>query len=138
MSFLKPESLIFAFSLCIFSSKIKDYDVVIPIAVLIFLPTRMVFSQARQSAAARDPLKAGSFNFDPQLPRRFPSENWDQLFLSSYKACKLVPTAEGDKPTIRAYAEIGTINRDQLMSSSYKTCRLAITVEGQRLNDPGA
>ena len=45
-------------------------------------------------------MKAGSFSFDPQLRRRLPQENWDQLFSSSYKACQLAIAAEGDKPTI--------------------------------------
>ena len=93
VSILKPESLIFTFNLYIFSS---EYE--IAKAVLIFLPR--VFSAARGSTAARDLLKAGHFSFDPQLRSLYPQENWDQLSSSSYKACKLALTANGDNLTI--------------------------------------
>ena len=87
-SILEPESLVFTFNLHLnFSSKIEKYEVDIPKSVLIFLP--IVFSQARGSAAALDLLEAGSFSFDIRLQTRFPQENWDELFSSSYTACKL-------------------------------------------------
>jgi len=89
--------------------KIEEYEVDIPKAVLIFLP--VVFSQARRSAAALDLLEAESFSFHPQLQRRFPQENWDQLFSSSYKACKLAMAVEGDKPIPEPGAKIGTSSR---------------------------
>ena len=95
MSILKLE--VFAFNLFIFSSETrKDVGVDIPKAVLIFLP--IVFSHAGRSAAALDLLRAGSFKFHPQFQRRFPQENWDQLFSASYEACKLamLVAAEGD------------------------------------------
>ena len=122
MSILKPESMVFSFNLFIFSSKTrKDVEVDILKAILIFLP--IVFSQARRSAAARDLLETVSFSPDPQLLRRFPQEDWVQLFFSSYKACKLAIATEGDAPTITPAepdAEIGTENWDQLLLSSYK------------------
>jgi len=80
-----------------------------------------VFSQAGRSAATLDLLEVGSFSSDPQLLRRFPKEDWVQLFFSSYKACKLAIAAEGDTPTITLAerdAEIGTENWDQLLLSS--------------------
>ena len=104
VSILKPDSLIFTFNLCIFSS---EYEVDIPKAVLIFLP--IVFSAVRGSATARDLLKAGYFSLHPRLQSLFPHENWDQLSSSSYKACELALTTEGDNPTIPdPEAEIGT------------------------------
>ena len=104
MSILKPDSLMFTFNLCIFSSK---YKVDVSKAVLIFLP--IVFSEARGSAAAQDLLKAGYFSLDAQLRSLFPHENWDQLSSSSYKACELALTTEGDNPTIPdPEAEIGS------------------------------
>ena len=74
----------------------EDYEVDLLKAALIFLP--IVFSQARGSAAALDLLKAGSFSFNPRLQTRFPHENWDQLFSSSYTACKLAIATGGDMP----------------------------------------
>lgn len=76
---------LYIYNLCFFSSKIEKFKVDIPKAVLIFLP--IVFSKARRSDASHL-IEAGSFRIDPELPRRFPQENWDQLFSSSYKACK--------------------------------------------------
>ena len=70
-------------------------DVVIPKAVIIFLP--IVFSHAGKSAATIDLLGAGSFSFDPWLPTQFPEENWDELSSACFKACKLAITAEGSK-----------------------------------------
>ena len=112
VSILKTESMVFAFNLCIFSTsrKMEKYEVDIPKAVLIFLP--IVFSQASGSAAALDLLEAGSFSFHPELRKRFPQENWDQLFSSSYTACTLAIATGGDMPeqTIReprAKPEIG-------------------------------
>ena len=82
----------------------------IPKVVLIFLP--IVFSHVGRSAAARNLLNAGSFSFDPQLPKRFPEESWDQLFSSSFKACMLATTAKVDKPTNpEPGIEIGTSSR---------------------------
>ena len=132
MSILKPESLIFTFNLRI--SKKSSYKVDIPKAVLIFLP--IVFSQAKRSALRL--LKAGSFSIDPRLPIRFPFENWDQLFSSSYNACRLAIAAEGasdtqtiTEPTItEPDTEIGTENCDQVLSSSYEGCETAIAPEG--------
>ena len=112
MSILKPESLVFAFNLFIFSSIfLKENEVDIIKAVLIFLP--IVFSQAGRSAAALELLVTGSFSFNPHLQRRFTQENWDQLFSASYKACKLAIAApEDDKPTIpESDAAIGTSSR---------------------------
>ena len=88
---------LFVYNLCNFSSKIERYDVDIPNAVLIFLP--IVFSKAGKSGASRL-LEAGSFSFDPELPRRFPQENWNQLFSSSYEACKLAIAVKDDEPMI--------------------------------------
>ena len=90
----------------------EKYGADIPKAVLIFLP--IVFSQpeARRSAVALEILEAGSISFDPLLRSRFPQENWDQLFSSSFKACKLAITAKDDEPMIPASdAEIGTSSR---------------------------
>ena len=84
-------------------------EVDIPKAVLIFLP--IVFSHAGRSAATLDLLGAGSFSFDPQLRRRFPEENWDQLISTCFKACKLAITAKGDKPTIRKPGDKLTIRQ---------------------------
>ena len=95
MRILEPDSLIFTFNLCIFSS---ESNVNVSKAVLIFLP--IVFSAARGSPAAGDLLKSGHFSVGPKLRSRYPQENWDQLFSSSYKACKLALTAEGDNTTI--------------------------------------
>ena len=143
MSILKPESLIFTFYLWVFStSKIEKYKVDIPKAVLTFLP--IVFSQARRSAAALDLLESGSFSFDPQLPRRFPFENWDELFLSSYNACRLAIAAEGasdtqtiTEPTItEPDTEIGTENWDVVLSSSYEACRSATASEADKRTIP--
>ena len=104
MSILKPDPLVFTFKLCIFS---RNYEADVLKAVLIFLP--IVFLEARGSAAARDLLNAGYFSLDPKLRSRHPLENWDQLFSSSYKACKLALTAKGDNPTFSdPDAEIGT------------------------------
>ena len=89
--------MVFTFILFIFSSiSLEENEVDIPKAVLIFLP--IVFSQAGRSAEVLNLLSAGSFNFDPHLQRRFPQENWDQLFSASYEACKLamLVAAEGD------------------------------------------
>ena len=96
----------------IFSSKLKKYEVDIPKTVLIFLP--IVFSKAGRSDASLRLLQARSFSFDPCLPRRFPQEDWDQLFSSSYTACKLVIGVKDDdlKPTIPKFSiEIGTTSR---------------------------
>jgi hypothetical protein len=110
---LKPEPLISTvITSAFFCSKIGKYKVDIPKAVLIFLP--IVFSQAGRSDASLRLLDAGSFSFDPQLPRRFPQENWNQLSSSSYKACMLAIGAKGDEPTIpepSAHVEIGTTSR---------------------------
>ena len=88
---------LFIYNLYIFSSEKEKYEVDIPKAVLIFLP--IVFSKATQSDASRL-LEAGSFSFDPELPRRFPQEDWIQLFSSSYEACKLATAAKDDEPMI--------------------------------------
>ena len=98
MSILKPESTVFVVNLFIFSSDMLGKVVDVPKAVLIFLP--IVFSHAGRSAAALDLLRAGSFKFHPQFQRRFPQENWDQLFSASYEACKLAIAAEGDNLAI--------------------------------------
>ena len=146
MSILKPESLIFTFNLFFFSSKMEKYKVDIPKAVLVFLP--IVFSQAKRSAEALRILEAGSFSFDPQLPRRFPFENWDELFLSSFQACKLAIAAEGDIPSITEpsitetttehdTAEIGTENwGKKLLSSSYEACKSATASETDKPTIP--
>ena len=128
MSILKSDSLIFTFILrvCIFSSHDENFardD--IAKAVLIFLP--IVFSEARGSAAARDFLKAqaGHFSVGPKLRSRFPRENWDQLFSSSYKACELALTAEGDSdnPTIPdPEADIGTSPRGSAFYTMLWSC----------------
>ena len=120
VSILKPDSLIFTFILYIFSSKVK---VDVSKAVLIFLP--IVFSKAGGSAAARDLLKAqaGHFSVDPRLRSRYPQENWDQLSSSSYKACELALTAEGDNPTIPdPEAEIGTSSRGSAFYTMLWSC----------------
>jgi len=70
-----------------FVSKMGEYEVDIPKTVLIILP--IVFSKAGQAIGQERLLEAGSFSFDPQLPTRFPQENWNELFSSCYTACKL-------------------------------------------------
>ena len=98
MSILQPESIIFTFNLFIFSSEILEKNEVdVPKAVLVLLP--IVFSQAGRTAAALDLLRSGSFRF-PQFQRRFPKENWDQLFSVSYEACKLAIASEGENLAI--------------------------------------
>ena len=102
---------LFVYNLCNFSSKIERYDVDIPKAVLIFLP--IVFSHVRRLDASLL-LESGFFSVDPQLPRRFPQEDWNQLFSSSYKACKLAIGAKVDEgePTIPEFStEIETTSR---------------------------
>ena len=86
---------LFNYNICIFSSKIEKYEVDIPKAVLTFLP--IVFSKARQSDVVRL-LEAWPSNIDPELPRRFPQEDWNRLFSSSYKACK-----SSARPTFRFF-----------------------------------
>ena len=85
----------------------------IPKAVLVFLP--IVFSHAERSDETLDLLKAGSFSFDPQLRRRFPEEDWDQLFSSCFEACELAIIAKGNKRhksiTPEPGAEIGSSSR---------------------------
>ena len=125
MRILKPESMVFAFNLFIFSSNTrKDVGVDIPKAVLIFLP--IVFSHAGRSAAALDLLSAGSFRVSPQLQRQFPQENWDQLFWDSYKACKLAIAApEDDGPTIpESDAEIRTSSRGSCLEWLLRVVRI--------------
>ena len=122
MSISKSDSLIFTFNLSIFS---RDYNVDISKAVLIFLP--IVFSAARGSAAlaARDLLKAGYFSLHPHLRSLSPHENWDQLSSSSYKACELALTAEGDSdnPTIPdPEADIGTSSRGSAFYTMLWSC----------------
>jgi len=79
---------LYIYNLCFFSSKIENYEADIPKAVLIILP--IVFSKAGQSFGPRFVGQA------PQLQERFPQENWDQLFSSSYKACRLAVSKEHD------------------------------------------
>ena len=86
---------LYIYNLSIFSSKIEKYEVDIPKAVLTFLP--IVFSKARQSDVVRL-LEAWPSNIDPELPRRFPQEDWNRLFSSSYKACK-----SSARPTFRFF-----------------------------------
>ena len=64
-----------------------EYTVDIPKTVLIILP--IVFSKAGQAIRRERLLEAGSFSFDPQLPTRFPQENWNELFSSCHTACRL-------------------------------------------------
>ena len=99
---------LYIYNLCIFfSSKMEKHQVDIPKTALVFLP--IVFSQIRRSDASHL-LETGSFSFDSQLPKQFPQENWDKLFSSSFKACKLAATSDG--PTIPDLcAEIGTTSR---------------------------
>ena len=108
MSISKPVSLVYIYNLCIFSSKIRKYEVDIPKATLIFLP--IVFSQVKRLDASLL-LESRFFKVNPQLPRRFPQEDWNQLFSSSYKACKLAIGAKVDdsEPTILEFStKIGT------------------------------
>ena len=114
VSIFKPESLIF--NLCFLSSKIEKYEANIPKAIIIILP--IIFSKAKRSFELLRLLDAGSFRFDPQLPRRFPQENWDQLFSSSYTACKLAVAREDEHWTAELLpiipdpgAEVGTSSR---------------------------
>jgi len=96
------------------SSEMDVYEVDIPKAVLIILP--IVFSKARRTAQLLGLLKAGAFNFDPQLSRRFPQEDWNQLLSSCYTACKLA--ANGNKKWMAIQSiitepgvEVGTSSR---------------------------
>ena len=82
------------YNLRFLSSKIEKYEADIPKTVLIILP--IVLSKAGRSVELIRLLKPGLFSFDPELPRRFPQENWDQLFSSSYIACTLAVPAEDD------------------------------------------
>ena len=144
MSILKPESVVFTFNLFIFSSKtLEDNEVDILVkAVLIFLP--IVFSQAGRSAAALDLLGAGSFSFNPRLQTRFPHENWDQLFSTSYAACKLAIAAEGDNIAIAtgdtlAIASEGDnldIALEGASDNATERDNLAITAEGDKPTIP--
>lgn len=93
MSILIPEPFILIFMHNL-SSKLETYEADIPKTVLIILP--IVFSRAGRSVELLRLLEAGSFSFDPQLPKRFPEENWDQLFSSSYIACTLAVRMEDD------------------------------------------
>ena len=107
VSISKPVSLVYIYNLCIFSSKIRKYEVDIPKATLIFLP--IVFSQVKRLDASLL-LESRFFKVNPQLPRQFPQEDWNQLFSSSYKACKLAIGAKVDdsEPTIPEFStEIG-------------------------------
>jgi hypothetical protein len=98
----------YLYNLSSFSSNLEKYDADIPKAVLIILP--IVFSKAGRSVALLDLLDAGSFSIDPQLPRRFPQEEWRQLFSSSYTACKLALAAKVDNriPVLPMILEPGT------------------------------
>ena len=138
--------MVFTFNLFIFSSEIlKKNDVDIPKAVLIFLP--IMFSQAGRSAATLRLLRAGSFRFHAQFQRRFPQENWDQLFSASYKACKLAIAAEGDNMTIITgdmLAMIGSENDNLGIAmggasdddTDSERDNLAITAEGDKPTIP--
>jgi len=80
---------LYIYNLCFFSSKIENYEADIPKAVLIILP--ILSSKARQSFGLR--FWGG---LALQLQRRFPQENWNQLFSSSYKACGPAVSMERD------------------------------------------
>ena len=139
--------MVFAFNLFIFSSKRrKDVGVDILKAVLIFLP--IVFSHAGGSAAALDLLSAGSFSFNPQLRSDFPQENWDQLFSTSYEACKLAIASDSEDDNLAVAVEGASDNdteRDILAlateghgASDNATERddLGITAEGDKPTIP--
>ena len=132
MSILKPETIVFTFNLFIFSSEIlKKNDVDIPKAVLIFLP--IMFSQAGRSAATLRLLRAGSFRFHAQFQRRFPQENWDQLFSASYKACKLAIATEGDNIAIASEGDnLDMIALEGAKDNATERDKLAITAEGDK------
>ena len=119
--------MVFTFNLFIFSSEILEKNEVdVPKAVLVFLP--IVFSQAGRSAAALDLLKSGSFRF-PQFQRRFPRENWDQLFSVSYEACKLAMAAEGDNIAISSEGENLAITTEGASDNDTERDNLAIATE---------
>jgi hypothetical protein len=112
------------------SSKIEKYEANIPKAVLIILP--IIFSKAKRAVGLLRLLDAGSFRFDPQLPRRFPQENWDQLFSSSYTACKLaVARAREDEHRMGVLpmipdpvAEVGMSSRPRGLNTTSRLKRL--------------
>ena len=71
----------------------------------------MIFSKGAPSDDLERFLKSWSLRVDPQLLKRYPQENWNQLYSSTYKACKLA--AKGDDawmlvPIPKPGVEIGT------------------------------
>lgn len=75
-----------------FSSYIREYGADIPRTVLVILP--IIFSKAAPSDVLERFLKSWSPRVDPQLRRRYPQDNWSDLYSSTYRACELAATGD--------------------------------------------
>ena len=112
-----------------FSRHGGEYEGDIPYTILVILP--MICSKAAPSGDLQRFLKSWSLRIDPYLLKRYPQENWDQLYSSTYEACILA--AKGDDawmlvpPIPKPGAEIGTSSKpsglDTTSRSGLKTAK---------------
>jgi hypothetical protein len=95
------------------SRKTEQYETDIPHTALVILP--MIFSKVAPSDELEFFLESWSLRVDPQLPKRYPQENWSELYSSTYKACELAVKGNTTRvlvpPISKPGAEIRTSSR---------------------------